>query len=109
MKNKLVISLVSIAVVAIVGIAAGLGLAGAFNSEDTSSAGINNPDPVGDLKPSGPAETADPGLLRLLVAGSPDTFLVIPVIPAAPAPHWSLPWLLNFISSLIFVPRCLGI
>ncbi len=60
MNNKLVISVASIAVVAIVGIVAGLGLAGAFNSEDTTSAGINNPDPVGDPKPSGPPEEGDP-------------------------------------------------
>ena len=59
MKNKLLITLSSIALVAIVGIVAGLGLAGAFNSEDTSSAGVNNPDPIANLEPLSPTLGAD--------------------------------------------------
>ena len=59
MKNKLLITLSSIGLVAIVGIVAGLGLAGAFDSEDVSSAGVINPDPVGDPEPLSPTAGAD--------------------------------------------------
>ena len=59
MKNKLLITLASIGLVATVGIVAGLGLAGAFDSEDVSSAGVINPDPVGDPEPLSPTAGAD--------------------------------------------------
>ena len=70
MKNKLLIILASTALVAIVGIVAGLGLAGAFNSEDTSSARANNPASIDNLKPLSPTARADPE--RNLVQADPN-------------------------------------
>ena len=59
MKNKLLISLGTIGLVALVGIVAGLGLAGAFNSADIPAAGVDNPTSIINPKLLAPPEVPD--------------------------------------------------